>query len=139
MRKNESITKIMSKDVISAEKGQPLSVISQVMSDHGIHHVPVVDGGKLVGIVSFVDMMKLHIITCTVPEQTIGAIIDKQFGIKDVMVSKVVTINKGDSIRTATEILSSGEFHSLPVVDDDNVLVGIVTSTDLIRYLSSQY
>lgn len=139
MRKNESITNIMSKDVISAEKGQPLSVISQVMSEHGIHHVPVVNAGKLVGIVSFVDMMKLHVITCTVPEQTIGAIIDKQFSIRDVMVSDVVTVNKKDTIRTATEILSSGDFHSLPVVDDDNLLVGIVTSTDLIRYLSDQY
>lgn len=139
MRKNEPITNIMSKAVISAEKGQPLSVISQLMSDHGIHHVPVLNAGELVGIVSFIDMMKLHLITCTVPEQTIGAIIDKQFSIADVMINDVVTVNEKDTVRTATEILSSGEFHSLPVVDGDNRLVGIVTSTDLIRYLSDQY
>lgn len=139
MRKNEPVTNIMSKDVISAEKGQPLSLISQVMNNHGIHHVPVVNASKLVGIVSLLDMMKLHLITRSVPEMTIGAIIDKQYSIEDVMISEVVTVNQKDTIRAATEILSSGDFHSLPVVDDDNLLVGIVTSTDLIRYLSNQY
>ena len=49
------------------------------------------------------------------------------------------SINIKDTIRFATETLSSGKFHSLPVVDDENQLMGLVTSTDLIRYLGAQY
>jgi CBS domain-containing protein len=139
MRKNEPITNIISKDVKSAEQGQPLSHVSQIMSDYGIHHVPVVNAGKLVGIVSFTDMMKLNLLTGTAPKQTIGVILDRQFTIKDVMTTDVYSVNKKDTVRSATEILSAGKFHSLPVVDDDNSLVGIVTSTDLIRYLGEQY
>jgi len=139
MRKNEPITNILSKDVISAEEGQSLSHVSRLMSDHEIHHVPIVKARKLVGIVSFTDMIRLDLVTGTAPKQTIGAILDKQFSINDVMTTKIFSINEKGTVRDATEMLSSGKFHSLPIVDDDNMLVGIVTSTDLIRYLSEQY
>jgi len=139
MRKNEPITNILSKDVISAEEGQSLSHVSQLMSDCEIHHVPIVNARKLVGIVSFTDMIKLDLIAGTAPQQTIGAILDKQFSIKDVMTTEIFSIHEKATVRDATETLSSGKFHSLPIVDDDNMLVGIVTSTDLIRYLSEQY
>ncbi len=139
MHKNEPITSIISEDVVSAEEGHTFSHVSQIMSDYGIHHVPVVDEGKLIGIVSFTDMLKLELMVSTAPRQTIGAILDTQFTIKGVMTKDVVSINKNDTIYAATRLLASGKFHSLPVVDDDNVLVGIVTSTDLIRYLREQY
>lgn len=139
MRKNESVTNIMSKNVISAEEGQSLSHVCEAMNEHGIHHVPVVNAGKLVGIVSFTDMMKLNLVTSAANQHTIGAILDKQFSIKDVMTANVFSINIKDTIRFATETLSSGKFHSLPVVDDNNLLKGLVTSTDLIRYLGAQY
>ena len=45
-----------------------------------------------------------------------------------------------DYIRDAAEILAKGEFHSLPIVDtDDTTLLGMVTSTDLIRHLLDQF
>jgi len=55
------------------------------------------------------------------------------------MSTEVVTIKNSGTIRQASELLSKGGFHSLPVVDDEQNIVGMVTSTDLIRYLSAQY
>ena len=42
-------------------------------------------------------------------------------------------------MRSAAELLGEGTFHSLPVVDDEGRLQGLVTSTDVIRYLLAQY
>ncbi|TLD40129.1 MAG: CBS domain-containing protein [Candidatus Jettenia ecosi] len=50
------------------------------------------------------------------------------------MFPKFLDINS--TVRKAAHLLSDGVFHSLPVVDKDNNLIGIITSTDLIRYLA---
>lgn len=51
----------------------------------------------------------------------------------------LVVLTQKDTVRRASELLMSGKIHSLPVIDEDHNLVGIVTSTDLIRYLGDQY
>lgn len=50
-------------------------------------------------------------------------------------IDKITTINKTDSVHEAAEKLTTGNFHSLPVVDDQGNIVGIVTSTDLVQCL----
>ncbi len=54
------------------------------------------------------------------------------------MAKKLVCITPDTPIREAAEILAKREFHALPVTEDNN-LVGIITTTDLIRYLLDQY
>jgi CBS domain-containing protein len=54
------------------------------------------------------------------------------------MKAEPVTIPVSGTVRDAANVLSRGEFHSLPVVDGRK-LAGMVTSTDLIRYLVDQY
>jgi CBS domain-containing membrane protein len=45
------------------------------------------------------------------------------------------TLSTKSTIADAAEVLSDGNFHAVPVVDKDEDLIGLVTSTDLIRYL----
>jgi CBS domain-containing membrane protein len=54
------------------------------------------------------------------------------------MARHLVTVSPETTIREVAEILASREFHALPVVLDE-LLVGIVTTTDLIKYLLAQY
>ena len=54
------------------------------------------------------------------------------------MTKDVEVVQKNDTIFEVACILSNNEFHSLPVVEDEK-LVGIVTTTDLIKYLVDQY
>ena len=139
MKKNESITKIMSANVTSVQVGQPLSDIRKLMCNAHYHHIPVVDGKKLVGLVSFTDLMKINVLISGADERTVDAIIDQQFKIADIMSTNLTFIQQTETVRQAAELLSKGHFHSLPVVDDDENIVGIVTTTDLIHYLSDQY
>lgn len=139
MKKNDSVTNIMSTNVAVIQEGQALSEVRQMMCDLHIHHVPVVDGKKLTGLVSFTDLMKINMVINGADERSIGAIIDQQFKITDIMSSKITTIRNTETIRQAAELLINGNFHSLPVVDQADNIVGIVTSTDLIKYLNNQY
>ena len=61
MRKNDPVTNIMAKQVESIQEGQPLSEVYKMMCNTGIHHVPVLNSKKLVGLISFTDMMKLSL------------------------------------------------------------------------------
>ena len=45
------------------------------------------------------------------------------------------TLHESSVVRNAAQLLSDGNYHSLPVVENDKNLIGIVTSTDLINYL----
>lgn len=139
MKKNESITKIMSANVTTVQLGRPLSDIRKLMCDAHYHHIPIVDGKKLVGLVSFTDLMKINVLISGADERTVDTIIDQQFKIADIMSTELTSIRETETIRQAAELLSKGHFHSLPVVDNEENVVGIVTTTDLIHYLSDQY
>ncbi len=139
MRKNDPIKHIMSSDTLAVQQGQYLSDVYQIMSQQGIHHVPVLDQDKLVGLVSFTDMMQLNFNFKGLDQEGLAQVIDQQFKITDIMSTHLTTLRHNQSVRDAVELLADGGFHSLPVVDDESRLVGMVTSTDLIRYLQEQY
>ena len=71
--------------------------------------------------------------------RTVDAVLDSQLRLADLMHSEPQTIRDTATVRDAAHALAHGTFHSLPVVDADGTLAGIVTSTDLIRYLLEQY
>jgi CBS domain-containing protein len=58
--------------------------------------------------------------------------------IEQIMVKNPIKVTSNITIKSVAEILAKNEFHALPVVDLDE-LVGIVTTTDLLKYLLEQY
>lgn len=138
MKRNEPISKIMTTDVQTVHLGQKLSEVRRMLANGPYHHVPVVSGTKLVGMISATDMLELSLAIYGVDAHTIDAMLDSQHTIESVMSQELRTISVKDNVRSAAEILGEGSFHSLPVVDGDK-FVGLVTSTDVIRYLLDQY
>ena len=63
---------------------------------------------------------------------------NNMFTVEQVMAKKIVSISPETTIKEAAQILSTKEFHALPVCEGE-LLVGIVTTTDLIKYLIDQY
>lgn len=139
MKRNEPVSNIMSDKITAVQEGQPLSEVRHKMIDSNIHHIPVLSGKNLVGMVSFTDMMKLNVVINGADNHTIDAIIDQQFSIGDIMSTELTTLNDRDTIRQAAEVLSGNNFHAVPVTNSNSELQGIVTSSDLIRYLNNQY
>ena len=139
MKKNDSISKIMTTNIITVHQGQKLSDVRHIIVDSNIHHVPVVDGKKLVGLISFTDFMKLNIVISGADERTIDSIVDQQFTIQDIMTTELTTVKNTNSVRQASKILAESNFHSLPVINEQEEIVGIVTMTDLIQYFNDKY
>ena len=139
MKRNEPVSNIMSDKITAVQEGQPLSEVRHKMIDSNIHHIPVLSGKNLVGMVTFTDMMKLNVVINGADNHTIDAIIDQQFSIGDIMSTELTTLNDRDTIRQAAEVLSGNNFHAVPVTNSNSELQGIVTSSDLIRYLNNQY
>jgi CBS domain-containing membrane protein len=136
------VMNIMSKRPIVAQRGQTPSQVYQLMyGNKSIHHIPIVEDGKntLIGIVSSTDFLKAMYNSIPIVEDIVY--LDNKFPTIMDMVPSVIgtitTIRDTDSVHEAGIKLMSGNFHSLPVVDNDNHVVGIVTSTDLIEYLSN--
>ena len=135
MKRNEAVTKIMSKQPLTVHTGMKLSEVRAMFSEHGIHHLPVVSGEKLVGIISTTDIFRVAFGSSGAE---IDNTLDHTSSIEQVMSKNPATVATTDTVRTAAELLSEGAFHSLPVIEGEK-LVGIVTSTDLIKYLLDQY
>ncbi|MEI6411330.1 MAG: CBS domain-containing protein [Bacteroidota bacterium] len=121
---NEYVPAIMTTNVITLTPDQTLQEARDLMLAKHIHHLPVVEGTKLVGMITSWDFLKL------------GKQADELGGIhvKDIMTTKLATLDPGQHIGAVAELLMVHLFHAVPIVNDDKELLGIVTSTDLIRY-----
>ncbi len=136
MRKNEPITSVMSKDLITVHEADPVSKVRQLIEQHHVHHVPVVKGASLIGIVSWTDIMRISFGEFGNQDgKQLDTILDHTYKMVDVMVSDPIKLQVSGTVREAARILSEGNYHALPIVDGDK-LVGIVTSTDLLKFLA---
>ena len=131
---NEPIATVMTPNVVTIEIREPLEKAHTLMQQHHIRHLPVVKKGKLVGILSLTDLMRLSFSdNFGETESEADLAVFRMLGIRHVMKAHPETITPAHTIRQAAEILANREFHALPVVEGDAV-VGMVTTTDLIRY-----
>ena len=81
------------------------------------HHLPIVDGKKLVGIISATDLIKLNATLLDGDDPVTTAFIDRQFGLQDVMECTLITISDRGTVADAAQSLSAGGFHALPIVN----------------------
>jgi CBS domain-containing protein len=110
------------------------SELAHLLRQNPFHHVPIVENGRLLGIVSAFDLAKVSLDAWVGDAETGDAEIDARFKITDLMTANPQAIDASAPAWRAAEILAEGYFHALPVVDGDQ-LVGIVTTTDLLRLM----
>jgi CBS domain-containing protein len=137
MKKRTPISQIMSKDVITVNKTQTIKEVSDLINNRSIHHIPVVSGKEIIGMLSSTDLQKISFIN-TVEGGGITTAMWDVVSIEQVMSKNVTTAQKEDTIHDVAQVLATSNFHALPVMDNEEV-VGIVTSTDLLKYLVDQY
>ena len=137
MKKRTPVSQIMSTDIISVNLTQNLREVASVIKDRHVRHVPVVSGEKIIGMLSKTDMQKISFVN-TVDGDNITTAMYDALTIDQVMTKDVVTVDKHDTILDVATILSKNEFHALPITEAGK-LVGIVTTTDLVKYQNDQY
>ncbi len=120
----------MTQDVVTVGPEESAARAWGLCRERNIRHLPVVEGGRLVGIVSDRDLRDLSPPRDTADqENTLGWV-----QIRDMMSTGVVTAHPLDTIEHAAKVIYENRFNCLPVVADDEI-VGIITSSDLVRTL----
>ncbi|WP_282134276.1 CBS domain-containing protein [Seonamhaeicola maritimus] len=138
MRHHVPVSSIMTKNVIALTRSDDLERAELLFKRYKIKHIPVVSGETIIGILSYTDLMRISYAEVADEDgNSVDSVVYNMFDIEQVMVKDVVTVNSRTSIKEVAKILADREFHALPVVDD-NTLVGIVTTTDLLNYFIKQ-
>ncbi|MEM1358321.1 MAG: CBS domain-containing protein [Bacteroidota bacterium] len=137
MKKRTPVSQIMTTDVLSVNLTHSLREVDDMVKGQHIRHVPVVSGDQIIGMLSKTDLQKISFVNTVDGDGLTTAMYDS-LSIDQVMTKDVTTVEKSDTILDVATILSKEEFHALPVMDDGK-LVGIVTTTDLVKYLIDQY
>ena len=132
----DPISTIMTKGVITLSPVETLITANEIFAEKRIHHIPIVEKGSLVGMISKSDILLFKRGYASSSEDTEE---DKRrlasCQIKDVMTKKLATLESTDRINIALEVFNKNLFHALPVTEN-GVLVGIVTTFDIIKQLS---
>jgi CBS domain-containing protein len=129
------ISTIMTANVITVKPNDSLEKAETLFKKHKIRHIPVVDKKRLVGMLSMNDLLRISFADGAFrEEEDVSSSIYEMFTIPQLMRNRLTTVQPDNSIREVAEIFVQSEYHSLPVVAGDS-LVGIVTTTDMIKYL----
>ena len=139
MRQHVPVSTIMTKDIVKLTIKDDLTKAESLFKHYKIRHIPVVNGVTIIGMLSYTDLLRISFADAIDDdEEVIDTTVYNMFTVEQVMAKKLTTITPETTIKEAAEILATKEFHALPVCDD-HVLVGIITTTDLIKYLINQY
>ena len=151
-----NVKDVMNSNVVSCKPDDEISSAAQLLKEHNISGLPVVDEGKVVGIVTEADLLKL----LEVPEHG-GLWLPSPFEVieipirelinwedtkhmltdigskpvKEIMESEVYTISADSSIEDASSMMIKHKVNRLPVMDNGTI-VGIITRGDIIRGLA---
>lgn len=123
-----SIEAIMSTNLITLQPSSTLAEARSLMHDHRIHHIPVLDGAKLTGLVTLTNVLAATDSFLRDPQNRIHA---NDILVKDAMVDEVATVDVNASLRHAALFIEKHKIGCLPVMDGER-LVGIITDTDFV-------
>ena len=132
MRSNELVRRLMTEAVLSIDISESAGEVLRQFAAYPVHHMPVVDDGRVVGMLSSADLMKLD---AFLPRKGQPAIeyLNQHVKLETLMQRPPVTIGANDTVEQAASIMASKGIHALPVVDDRGFLVGIISTTDIIN------
>ncbi len=134
MRPEEPVSRVMTETVVVIEADRPVSEVLDCFLQYPIHHLPVVRSGKLTGMLSSADVMKLEYF---VPKATAdrARFLDECMTIEQLMRTPVLSMQPHTSVGDAAERMTEAGVHAVPVVDEQERVIGILTTSDVIQSL----
>jgi CBS domain-containing protein len=132
-RKAMKVKDIMTSDVATLDRNDELSLADDIMKLGRIRHLPVVDEGRLVGIISQRDLFKASLASAMGYGEKAKREFIKAVVVKEVMVQDVITISPEADIEEAGRLMLEKKIGCLPVIEDGD-LVGLLTETDILRH-----
>ena len=133
MAQPHSVGEIMRREFVSLQASDHLDFVEDVMSLGRIRHLPVVDNGKLVGIVSHRDLLAHSLSRAIDFDAKDRRTFLRSVDVSEAMSRNVITVQRQTPIDEAARLMLRHRVGCLPVVNEDGAPIGLVTETDLIR------
>jgi CBS domain-containing protein len=130
------VREIMVTDIESVDRNDTLFAVEERMATRKLRHLPVLEQGDIVGIVTQRDLFKATMSSAMGYGEKAQQAYLRSVRVKEIMTYPVVTISPDTSLAAAAEIIITRGIGCLPVVDG-TTLVGMITKTDLLRCLKA--
>lgn len=136
---------VMTKDVVSVKGDSDIYEVSRLLSENRVSGLPVVDEeNRVIGVLSEADLLHMagiekghsfrdilkYLLGEPFPKNRAGSMVG------DIMTSPAITTTPGADIREVAVMLDEKRIKRLPVVDENNKLIGIISRGDIIRALA---
>lgn len=129
------VSAIMTREVWSLRPDDPLSRAEALITEKRFRHFPVIEEGKLVGILSERDLLRAALSTTSGSSSRTQKEFLAAIRVEEVMIRDVVTITPEEDVKDAALTMLSGSIGCLPVVEKGSV-VGLVTESDVLRFVA---
>lgn len=137
--KQRLVRKWMTSKVISVKPEDPLPNVHHLMTEKKIRRAPVMDKGKLVGMVTLGDVLKAEPSEATTLSVWELNYVLNKLKIEKVMTPKPITISPDAVIGEAAQIMLEKKIGGLPVVEANGSVVGIITVSDIFRMVVEEW
>ena len=128
------VQECMSTDLITVSQDTPITVIASIFKEHRVHHIPVVNFNKIVGMISKSDFLEFKVDYNTV-ESKYDTFRYRNHKADQIMTTGLAKLESSERIAVAIKLFEENLFHAIPI-EEDGKLVGILTTYDLIKSLS---
>jgi CBS domain-containing protein len=132
---NLKVNDIMTREVKTLGRNDTLDIARDVMALGRIRHLPVLDDGKVVGVVSQRDLFSAGLVAALGYGSRTQTTLLKTVSVKEVMSEPPITVSPEVQVKKAARLMMEKKIGCLPVVEGET-LVGLVTETDLLRLIA---
>ena len=127
----------MSKPVITIQAEDYMQNATKLLKEHDIRMLPVMQGGKLVGIVTDRDLKRASASDASSLEIHELLYLLSNIKVKHIMTKAPITVPLDYTAEETAETLLNNKISGVPVVDSDGAVVGVITQSDLFRVMIS--
>jgi CBS domain-containing protein len=130
MHSTDPVNRYMTTSVLTVDINDPAGEVLRLFAGYPVHHLPVLDQGKVVGMLSSADVMKLDLF---LPKGGASPIdyLNKRLKVGALVRRPVLALQPSQSVEAAAQMMAQSGVHALVVVDAHDHLLGIITTTDI--------
>ncbi len=136
MNNEIKVREVMMKGPVTLQSGDILDLANDVMTLGRIRHLPILDNGKVVGVLSQRNLFHSALVTALGIRPKERKELLKAIRVNEVMSAPVITVSPDARLKEAARMMMEKKIGCLPVVENDT-LVGLLTESDMLRYVST--
>jgi CBS domain-containing protein len=131
MHSTDPVARFMTETVLTVDINDGAGEVLRMFTGYPVHHLPVLNQQEVVGMLSTADVMKLDLFLPKGSKSPIDYL-NERMKVGQLVRRPVLTVQSQQSVEAAARLMAENGVHALPVVNANNQLLGIISTTDII-------